>query len=79
MTLPLLIPITQECFTVKSHNTNLGAVAHGALELYVSQFSRRYFFSDPSVQKYLHRRKGKKVMTATNICSNFGGMWDSLP
>ena len=45
VTLPLLSAITQECFTVKisqvisqlrlvgSHNTNFGAVAHGALEL----------------------------------------------
>ena len=24
-------------------------------------------------QKYLHKRKGGKVMTATNMCSNFGG------
>ena len=46
VTSPLLSTITQECFRVKiisrvktqlrlvgSHNTNLGAVAHGALEL----------------------------------------------
>ena len=62
VTTPLLITITEECFTVKiissvksqlrlvgSHNTNLGDVAHGTLELYVFQFGRRYFFSDPYV------------------------------
>ena len=50
VTPPLIITITQECFTVKnffgditawlvgSHNTNLGVVAHSALELYVFQF-----------------------------------------
>ena len=29
--------------------------------------------------KYLHRKKGGKVMTATNMCSNFGSKWCSLP
>ena len=67
VTPPLLITITQEGFTVKiisqvisqlrlvgSHNTNLGAVAHGALELYVFQLGRRYFFfSDPCVFGYI--------------------------
>ena len=24
-------------------------------------------------QKYLHRRKEEKIMTATNMCSDFGG------
>ena len=56
MTLPPLSAITQECFTVKiisqvisqlslvgNHNTNLGAVAHGALELYVFQFGGAIF------------------------------------
>ena len=66
VTPPLLITITLECFTVKiisqvisqlrlvgSHNTNLGAVAHSALELDVFQFGRRYFFSDSYVFGYI--------------------------
>ena len=66
MTPPLLITIAQECFTVKiiflsrirvrlvgSNNTNLGVVAHGALELDMLQFGRRYFFSDPCVLGYI--------------------------
>ena len=66
MTPPILNAITQECFTVKiislvisqlrligRHNTNLGAVAHGALELYVLQLGRRYFLSDPCVFGYI--------------------------
>ena len=56
VTTPLLSTITQECFTVKlisqvtsqvtlvgSHNTNLGAVAHGVLELDVFQFGGTIF------------------------------------
>ena len=56
VTPPLLITITRECFTIKilswvisqlrlvgSHNTNLGAVAHRALELYVFQFGGTIF------------------------------------
>ena len=34
---------------------------------------RRRNFCDPSnkqIQKYLHTRKGEKVMTATSMCSN---------
>ena len=38
---------------VGSHNTRLGAVAHGALELDVLQFGRRYFLSDPCVFGYI--------------------------
>ena len=30
-------------------------------------------------QKYLHRRKGGKVMTAKNMCSNFCSKWCSPP
>ena len=66
MTPPLLSAITQECFTVKilsqaisqlrlvgSRNANLGAVAHGALELDVLKFGRRYFLSDPFLFGYI--------------------------
>ena len=66
VTPPLLITKTQEGFTVKiiytvilqrslvgSHNTNLGAVAQGALELYVFQFGRCYFLSDSCVFGYI--------------------------
>ena len=30
-------------------------------------------------QKYLHKRKGGEIMTATNMCSNFGGFRCSPP
>ena len=41
---------------VGSHNANLGAVDHGALELHVFQLGRRYFLSDPCVWIYLLRK-----------------------
>ena len=51
--LPLLITIAQELRLVGSHNTNLGAVAHSALELDVFQFGRCYFLSDTCVFGYI--------------------------
>ena len=57
--LPLLITVAQECFMVNiffsaisqlrlvgSHNTNLGVLVQGALELDVLPFGRCHFFSD---------------------------------
>ena len=92
---------------VGSHITNLGAVSHGALELYVFQFGgiiflvthacfnisskkrclQRHFtydlkahtISNMLVIKVSAQKKGKKVMTTTNMCSNFGGLCSSLP
>ena len=69
LTPPLLSAITQECFTVKiifqvisqlrlvgSHNTNLGAVAHGALELCVPIREALFFFVTLRVWIYLLRK-----------------------
>ena len=66
VTTPLLSAITQECFTVKiifqvksqlrlvgSHNTSLGVVAHGALELDWFQIRKCHFLSDLCVFGYI--------------------------
>ena len=34
---------------------------------------KAHTISNKLVSKVLHRRKGEKVMIATNMCSNFGG------
>ena len=39
--------------------------------LFIYHF-KAHTISNKLVSKYLHRRKGKQVMTATNMCSNFG-------
>ena len=40
---------------------------------------KAHTISNKLVSKYLHKTKGGEVMTATNMCSNFGGKWYSLP
>ena len=89
-----------------SHNTSLGSVAQGALELEHWKIRKCHFLSDPCVFGYIFEEKvpietfyipsqsthnkqqadnkiicikekggggGGGVMTATNMCSNFGG------
>ena len=69
MTPLLIITITQDCFTVKiislayiiiselrlvgSHNTSLGSVAPGALELEDLKIRKCHFLSDPCVFGYI--------------------------
>ena len=72
--LELILPQIRKCHFFSDPCEN------GAYRDYLHIILKAHTLSNKLVsKKYLHRRKGVKVMTATNMCSNFGGLRCTFP